>query len=129
MMPTKNNNLNVAGAASAPAVGGNASIEDVLKALSPADAAMLQQGIDPFGYDQVPMESLPGAGMPQAGMPQAQNPNPQTPNAIDTINMLQQILGTIPQDSQMGAVAAGSIQTAIDALGAGAQGAQQPMIR
>jgi hypothetical protein len=43
--------------------------------------------------------------------------------------MLQQILGTIPQDSQMGAVAAGSIQTAIDALGAGAQGAQQPLIR
>ncbi len=126
MMPTKNNNLNVAGAASAPAVGGNASIEDVLKALSPADAALLQQGIDPFGYDQVPMESLPGAGMP-AGMPQA--PAPQTPNALDTINMLQQILGTIPQDSQMGAVAAGSIQTAIDALGAGAQGAQQPMIR
>ena len=127
MMPTKNNNLNVAGAASAPAVGGNASIEDVLKALSPADAAMLQQGIDPFGYDQVPMESLPGVGMPQAGV---QNPAvPQTPNALDTINMLQQILGTIPQDSQMGAVAAGSIQTAIDALGAGAQGAQQPMIR
>ena len=125
MMPTKNNNLNVAGAASAPAVGGNASIEDVLKALSPADAAMLQQGIDPFGYDQVPMESLPGA---QGQVPMPQNPNP-APNAIDTINMLQQILGTIPQDSQMGAVAAGSIQTAIDALGAGAQGAQQPMIR
>lgn len=125
-MPTKNNNLNVAGAASAPAVGGNASIEDVLKALSPADAAMLQQGIDPFGYDQVPMESLPGA-QGQVPMPNAQNP--ATPNAIDTINMLQQILGTIPQDSQMGAVAAGSIQTAIDALGAGAQGAQQPMIR
>ena len=126
MMPTKNNNLNVAGAANAPAVGGNASIEDVLKALSPADAAMLQQGIDPFGYDQVPMESLPGV-QGQAPMPNV--PNPQTPNALDTINMLQQILGTIPQDSQMGAVAAGSIQTAIDALGAGAQGAQQPLIR
>ena len=126
MMPTKNNNLNVAGAANAPAVGGNASIEDVLKALSPADAAMLQQGIDPFGYDQVPMESLPQGQVP---MPNASAQNPQTPNALDTINMLQQILGTIPQDSQMGAVAAGSIQTAIDALGAGAQGAQQPMIR
>ena len=124
MMPTKNNNLNVAGAASAPAVGGNASIEDVLKALSPQDLALAQQGIDPFGYDQAPMESLP-----QGQVPMPQNPNPQTPNALDTINMLQQILGTIPQDSQMGAVAAGSIQTAIDALGAGAQGAQQPMIR
>ena len=128
MMPTKNNNLNVAGAANAPAVGGNASIEDVLKALSPAEAAQVQQGIDPFGYDQVPMESLPQVGMPQAGTPMPQV-NPAAPNALDTINMLQQILGTIPQDSQMGAVAAGSIQTAIDALGAGAQGAQQPMIR
>lgn len=124
MMPTKNNNLNVAGAANAPAVGGNASIEDVLKALSPSDMALIQQGIDPFGADQVPMESLPEGVMP-GGVPQA----PATLNALDTINMLQQILGTIPQDSQMGAVAAGSIQTAIDALGAGAQGAQQPMIR
>lgn len=124
MMPTKNNQTNVAAAANAPAVGGNASIEDVLNALSPQDAAMLQQGIDPFGADQVPMESLPQP------MPQGQAPMPQAaPNAIDTINMLQQILGTIPQDSQMGAVAAGSIQTAIDALGAGAQGAQQPLIR
>lgn len=124
MMPTKNNQTNVAGAANAPAVGGNASIEDVLNALSPQDAAMLQQGIDPFGADQVPMESLPQVPMP-TNVPQA----PAAPNAIDTINMLQQILGTIPQDSQMGAVAAGSIQTAIDALGAGAQGAQQPLIR
>lgn len=125
MMPMKNNNLNVAGAANAPAVGGNASIEDVLNALSPADAALLQQGIDPFGYDQAPMESLPQVGVPTQN---PATPNP-TPNALDTINMLQQILGTIPQDSQMGAVAAGSIQTAIDALGAGAQGAQQPLIR
>ena len=124
MMPTKNNKMDVAGAANAPAVGGNASIEDVLNALSPQDAALLQQGIDPFGADQVPMESLPQP------MPQGQAPMPQAaPNALDTINMLQQILGTIPQDSQMGAVAAGSIQTAIDALGAGAQGAQQPLIR
>lgn len=124
MMPTKNNQTNVAAAANAPAVGGNASIEDVLNALSPQEAAMLQQGIDPFGADQVPMESLPQP------MPQGQAPMPQAaPNALDTINMLQQILGTIPQDSQMGAVAAGSIQTAIDALGAGAQGAQQPLIR
>ena len=122
MMPTKNNQTNVAAAANAPAVGGNASIEDVLNALSPQDAALLQQGIDPFGADQVSMESLP--------QPQGQAPMPQAaPNALDTINMLQQILGTIPQDSQMGAVAAGSIQTAIDALGAGAQGAQQPLIR
>lgn len=123
MMPTKNNQTNVAAAANAPAVGGNASIEDVLNALSPQEAALLQQGIDPFGADQVPMESLPQVPMPQGPMPQA------APNALDTINMLQQILGTIPQDSQMGAVAAGSIQTAIDALGAGAQGAQQPLIR
>lgn len=124
MMPTKNNQTNVAAAANAPAVGGNASIEDVLNALSPQDAALLQQGIDPFGADQVPMESLP---QPQGQVPM---PAPQAaPNALDTINMLQQILGTIPQDSQMGAVAAGSIQTAIDALGAGAQGAQQPLIR
>lgn len=124
MMPTKNNKMDVAAAANAPAVGGNASIEDVLNALSPQDAALLQQGIDPFGADQVPMESLPQP------MPQGQGPMPAAaPNALDTINMLQQILGTIPQDSQMGAVAAGSIQTAIDALGAGAQGAQQPLIR
>lgn len=123
MMPTKNNQTNVAAAANAPAVGGNASIEDVLNALSPQEAALVQQGIDPFGADQVPMESLP--------QPQGQAPMPAqaAPNALDTINMLQQILGTIPQDSQMGAVAAGSIQTAIDALGAGAQGAQQPLIR
>lgn len=124
MMPTKNNQTNVAAAANAPAVGGNASIEDVLNALSPQDMALVQQGIDPFGADQVPMESLP---QPQGQVPM---PAPQAaPNALDTINMLQQILGTIPQDSQMGAVAAGSIQTAIDALGAGAQGAQQPLIR
>lgn len=125
MMPTKNNKTDVAAAANAPAVGGNASIEDVLNALSPQDAALLQQGIDPFGYDQVPMESLPQP-MPQGQGPM---PAPAAPNALDTINMLQQILGTIPQDSQMGAVAAGSIQTAIDALGAGAQGAQQPLIK
>lgn len=123
MMPTKNNKTDVAAAANAPAVGGNASIEDVLNALSPQDAALLQQGIDPFGADQVPMESLPQP------MPQGPMPAPAALNALDTINMLQQILGTIPQDSQMGAVAAGSIQTAIDALGAGAQGAQQPLIR
>ena len=124
MMPTKNNQTNVAAAANAPAVGGNASIEDVLNALGPEGAAMLQQGIDPFGADQVPMESLPQVPMP-TNVPQPA----AAPNALDTINMLQQILGTIPQDSQMGAVAAGSIQTAIDALGAGAQGAQQPLIR
>ena len=124
MMPTKNNKMDVNGAANAPAVGGNASIEDVLNALSPQDAALAQQGIDPFGADQVPMESLPQVPMP------TNVPAPAAaPNALDTINMLQQILGTIPQDSQMGAVAAGSIQTAIDALGAGAQGAQQPLIR
>lgn len=125
MMPTKNNKMDVAGAANAPAVGGNASIEDVLNALSPQDAALLQQGIDPFGADQVPMESLPQVPLPTGQVPM---PAP-APNALDTIKMLQQILGTIPQDSQMGAVAAGSIQTAIDALGAGAQGAQQPLIR
>lgn len=124
MMPTKNNQMNVNGAANAPAVGGNASIEDALNALGPDGAAMLQQGIDPYGSDQVPMESLPQVPMP-TNVPAA----PAAPNALDTINMLQQILGTIPQDSQMGAVAAGSIQTAIDALGAGAQGAQQPLIR
>lgn len=122
MMPTKNNKMDVAAAANAPAVGGNASIEDVLSALSPQDLVLAQQGIDPFGADQVPMESLPQVPMPT-------NVPPAAPNALDTINMLQQILGTIPQDSQMGAVAAGSIQTAIDALGAGAQGAQQPLIR
>ena len=82
-MPTKNNKLDVAAAANAPAVGGNASIEDVLNALSPQDVALLQQGIDPFGSDQVPMESLPQP------LPQGPMPTPQAaPNALDTINLL-----------------------------------------
>ena len=109
----------VAAAANAPAVTGNASIEDALMALSPEEQAMVAQGIDPFGQDmgQMTMEpNVPAAAAPAPG-----------PNAAETIGILQGLLQAIPQDSEANQVAAGSIMTAIDALMQGAQGGgQQP---
>ena len=105
----------VAAAANAPAVTGNASIEDALMALSPEEQAMVAQGIDPFGQDM----AIP----PEPNVPQ----QPAGPNAEETIGILQGLLQTIPQDSEANQVAAGSIMTAIDALMQGAQGGgQQP---
>lgn len=110
----------VAAAANAPAVTGQTSIEDALAALSPEEQAMVAQGIDPFGGDQGMMGGQPAAGPipPQA---------PAGPNAEETIGILQQLIQTIPQDSEANQVAVGSIATAIDALMQGAQGGgQQP---
>lgn len=106
----------VAAAANAPAVTGNASIEDALMALSPEEQAMVAQGIDPFGQDMGQMTMEPNVPAPAPG-----------PNAVETIGILQGLLQTIPQDSEANQVAAGSIMTAIDALMQGAQGGgQQP---
>lgn len=110
----------VAAAANAPAVTGNASIEDALMALSPEEQAMVVQGIDPFGNDQGMMGGQPAAGPVPPAVPQG-------PNAAETIGILQGLLQAIPQDSEANQVAAGSIMTAIDALMQGAQGGgQQP---
>ena len=110
----------VAIAANAPAVTGQASIEDALAALSPEEQAMVAQGIDPFGDDQGMMGGQPAVG---AVPPQV----PAGPNAEETIGILQNLLQTIPQDSEANQVAAGSIATAIDALMQGAMGGgQQP---
>jgi len=109
----------VAAAANAPAKTGNASIEDALAALSPEEQAMVAQGIDPFGDDQGMMGGQPAVG--------AVPPAPAGPNAEETIGILQNLLQTIPQDSEANQVAAGSIATAIDALMQGAMGGgQQP---
>lgn len=106
----------VAAAANAPAVTGNASIEDALAALSPEEQALVAQGIDPFGDDQGMMQGQPAVNPVSAG-----------PNAEETIGILQNLLQTIPQDSEANQVAAGSIATAIDALMQGAMGGgQQP---
>ena len=108
----------VAAAANAPAVTGNASIEDALMALSPEEQAMVAQGIDPFGQDMGQMTVEPNVPAPAPA---------QGPNAAETIGILQGLLQAIPQDSEANQVAAGSIMTAIDALMQGAQGGgQQP---
>lgn len=95
---------------------GNAAIDDVIGALNPQELAALAQGRDPFGADQGMLGGQPGIGMPAAGNAQAQVLQAQ--QVVE--NLYNALAGINPQD-ETSALAAASIQTAIDALTGGLQ--------
>ncbi len=95
---------------------GNAAINDIISALNPQEMALLAQGQDPFGGDQGMLGGQPG--MPAAAPGNAQVQALQAQQVVE--NLYNALAGINPTD-ETSALAASSIQTAIDALTGGLQ--------
>ena len=95
---------------------GNAAIDDIIGALNPQEMALLAQGQDPFGGDQGMLGGQPG--MPAATSGNAQVQALQAQQVVE--NLYNALAGINPTD-ETSALAASSIQTAIDALTGGLQ--------
>lgn len=95
---------------------GNAAINDIIGALNPQEMALLAQGQDPFGADQGMLGGQPG--MPAAVPGNAQVQALQAQQVVE--NLYNALAGINPTD-ETSALAASSIQTAIDALTGGLQ--------
>lgn len=95
---------------------GNAAINDIIGALNPQEMALLAQGQDPFGADQGMLGGQPG--MPAAASGNAQVQALQAQQVVE--NLYNALAGINPTD-ETSALAASSIQTAIDALTGGLQ--------
>lgn len=95
---------------------GEASMQDLVAMLNPQEQALLAQGRDPFGGDQGMLGGQPGMPASQAGSAQAQALQAQA--VVE--NLYNALQGINPQD-ETSALAAASIQTAIDALTGGLQ--------
>ena len=95
---------------------GNAAINDIIGALNPQEMALLAQGQDPFGGDQGMLGGQPG--MPAVSSGNAQVQAMQAQQVVE--NLYNALAGINPSD-ETSALAASSIQTAIDALTGGLQ--------
>lgn len=105
-------------------ITGPASVDAVLAALSPQEAAMVSQGIDPYGSDQGMMQGQPAVGggeiapVNEGTAIPTSNLTPQTRAAIG--QALQDSLSVLGQPAtEADAVAVQSIQNAIMALSGG----------
>lgn len=96
---------------------GNAAINDIIGALNPQEMALLAQGQDPFGGDQGMLGGQPGMPAAVPGMPAAV----QALQAQQVVENLYNALAGINPTDETSALAASSIQTAIDALTGGLQ--------
>lgn len=96
---------------------GAAAVEDVVNQLNPQQLAMLAMGKDPFGADSGMLGGQPGVqAAAQAGDAQA-----QVLAAQQVVDNLYNALAGIQPNDETSALAAASIQTAIDALTGGLQ--------
>lgn len=90
---------------------GVASIADMLGTLDPQDAALLAQGIDPYSGDM-------GQNTMMNNTP-ASNPQDAAQKAQAVMDSLYMALSGITPSDERSALAAASIQQAIDALSGG----------
>lgn len=102
---------------------GNAAINDIIGALNPQEMALLAQGQDPFGGDQGMLGGQPGMPAASSGNAQVQamQAQVQAMQAQQVVENLYNALAGLNPSDETSALAASSIQTAIDALTGGLQ--------